>query len=715
MMSEYDMPIHSVSMDLAGRKLTIETGRFALQATGAVTISLDDTVILCTAMLGEGREGTDFFPLVVDYQERFYAAGKMSGSRFVKREGKPSDDATLSCRLIDRPIRPMFPKGITNEVQLITTVMSADLEVHPVTTALIGASAALMISGMPFKEPVSAVRIGLVNRNGVEELVVNPTYQEMEEGRLNLVVAGTEDAITMVEAVASEVSDDKMLEALGLAHETIKGICRLQKELYAKVQPMDLEVMYGEKDKTVYNMVKEVVSGEELDAIKGKTKKIVKKGTKALEEKVIAHFAAQIEAEEMSKGAIKEAINDLMEERMRYNILEHGIRIDGRALDEVRPVSCEVGFLPRTHGSSMFKRGETQIINVCTLGGPDTAQVIESMDMDTKRRYIHHYNFPPFSTGEVKPLRSPGRREIGHGFLAERALIAVLPDPSEFPYAMRTVSETVACNGSSSMGSVCASTLSLMDAGVPIKAPVSAIAMGLVTGENGKYRILSDIQGLEDFAGDMDLKVAGTPNGITALQMDIKIKGLQLSLIKEAFVQAHKGREEIMNVMMATINQPREHLSSYAPVIETISIDPDKIREVIGKGGETIQGIVAETGAQIDIEDDGRVNITAPNSESAQKAKAYILGIATDPEIGSDFEGTVVKLMEFGAFVRFLPGRDGLLHISKISRDRVDDISKHLQVGDKIKVRLVEIDRQGRFNLSHLPFVAGGESTGMDM
>ncbi|PIQ79040.1 polyribonucleotide nucleotidyltransferase [Candidatus Peregrinibacteria bacterium CG11_big_fil_rev_8_21_14_0_20_41_10] len=703
-MSIYQKPVHSVEMDLAGRKLTLTTGHYALQASGAVTASLGDTVVLCTGMMSsKPREGTDFFPLMVDYEEKYYATGKISGSRFIKREGRPSEEAVLNSRLIDRPIRPLFPKGFRNDVQVICTVLSADMEVHPGTTAMIGASAALQVAGMPMEAPISGIRIGMIDG----EFIVNPTYEQAESGDLNLVVAGTEDAIMMVEAEAKEVTDEKMLEALELAHTYIKQICQLQKELIAKVNPTPLPYEITAKDDSAIEMVRGVVSDDELDAVKGELKKDYKDRLHELEDKVLEKFAAQIEAEEVSAGAIKEAVSTIVEKRTRDNILTKGIRLDGRKTDEVRPIFVEVGVLPRTHGSGLFQRGETQVLNICTLGGPGAAQIVDTMDQDVTRRYMHHYNFPGYSVGEVKPMRSPGRREIGHGYLAEKALLAVLPDPKDFPYTMRLVSEVLSCNGSSSMGSVCGSTLSLMDAGVPLKAPVSGIAMGLVTNDDGsQYKILTDIQGMEDFGGDMDLKVAGTVNGITALQMDIKLKGLKMELLREAIGQANKGRDDILNSMLAVIAEPRTALSPFAPVIESMMIDPDKIREVIGKGGETIQAIVKESGAEIDITQDGQVNITAPNREAANVAMDMIKGIVVDPEPGTDYEATVMKVMEFGVFVEFLPGKQGLVHVSKLSKEFMKDVADKYKVGDKLKVRLEGIDDKGRYNLSALPFLA---------
>lgn len=698
-MSTYFPEVREVKMDLAGRELTISTGRFAHQADGAVTVSLGDTVILATCGMGPGNPNADWFPMSVDYIEKWYAAGKISGSRFVKREGRPSEKAILTGRLIDRPIRPLFPKGITNAVQIIVSPMSIDMEVDPGTTAMIAASAATALSGLPFMGPVGAVRMGLVDG----KLIVNPTYEQAENGQLDLVVAGTEDAITMVEARAKEVSNDDMLKALEMAHAEIVKICKLQKQIIDMVKPTPLEPTYKEKDEESTEKVKAKLDNAKLDEVKGLTKKEVKKKLAAYQEEVLAQFAAEIEAEELSEGFIKGVVADAVDDRMRYNILENGTRIDGRALDEVRTMKCEVGVLPRPHGTGLFQRGETQVLSYVTLAGPGAAQLIDTMDSEEERRYIHHYMFPPFSVGETSPLRGVSRREIGHGDLAERALLAVLPSKEEFPYTIRVASEVLSCNGSSSMGSVCGSTLSLMHAGVPIKKPVSGIAMGMVT--DGKtHRILTDIQGLEDFAGDMDFKVTGTEDGITALQMDIKVKGLSMDILREALEMADKGRAEIMDAMMEAINTPSATLSPFAPMIESFQIDPDFIGAVIGKGGETIQAITGETGCEINIEDDGQIIITAPDQASYERAREWIDQITYIPVVGEVFENAkVVKILEVGALVEFAPGKVGMVHISKLAPQRVEKVEDIVKEGDEITVKLVEI-RGDRFGLSHKEF-----------
>jgi polyribonucleotide nucleotidyltransferase len=701
------MNIHSVSKTVAGRTLTLETGRYAHQADGAVTIQYGDTVVLCTASMSEkGDPSADFFRLTMEYQERYYAAGKIKGSRFIKRDGRSSEEGILKARLMDRPMRPLFPKGITNEVQGIATVFSVDMENEPGVLALIGMSAAMMVAGLPFEGPLSGVRIGLVNG----ELTVMPTLQQAAEGDLDLVVAGTEGAITMVEAGSNEVDEETYLKALELAHSVIKEICALQKELVAKVQPEQRTCDVNTPTTEALDAVKAVVTKADLDTVRGVLKKEVKVQVKALKAKVLEQFAAQIEAGTYTEGQIKEALEKLIDQNMRLNILTTGDRVDFRKPDDIRPVSCGVGVLPRTHGTGLFQRGETQVLSVTTLGGPGDAQTVDTMDLDEVRRYIHHYNFPPYSVGEIRMLRGASRREIGHGALAERALIPVLPDKADFPYTIMVVSETLTCNGSSSMGSVCGSTLSLMDAGVPIKKPVAGIAMGLVCSDefkktgSGAYTILSDIQGLEDFAGDMDFKVTGTRDGITALQMDIKVTGITIQMMREAMEKAKKGREFILVKMLEAIAAPRAQLSKYAPMIMTMKINPDLIKVVIGKGGETIQKITAECGVEIDIEQDGIVTITAPNQEDGQKAMDWIKALTYEPTIGDDFDGEVVSIMDFGAFVEFAPGKDGLVHISSLRPYRVEKVSDVVKMGDKVKVRLIKVDEKGRYNLSMKEF-----------
>lgn len=687
-------------MDLAGREMKIETGLLANQSNGSVTVTLGDTVVFASAVMGDARPGTDFFPLTVDFEEKYYAAGKIRGSRFIKRDGRPSEKGILNSRLIDRPIRPLFPKNMINDVQLICSCLSADMEVDPSTSALIASSAALCISGMPFGGPVAAVRVGLVD----DKIIINPTYKQVEEGRLDLVVAGTEEAITMVEAAAKEVDDETMLKALDLAHIEIKKICALQKEFVKVFRKPDLEIITAPENAESLKAVIAVVTPAMLDTIGGKTKADVKKKVKEVQHMLMDKYAAELEAAKFTKGDLKEDLNTLIEKNMRKNILEKEERIDGRKLDEIRPIMIKTGLLPRTHGSVLFQRGETQSLSITTLGSPGSALTVDTMDEDTEKTYFHHYNFPPFSVGETKPLRGPSRRDIGHGNLAERALIPVLPAKADFPYTIWVVSEIMSCNGSSSMAAVCGSTLSMMDAGVPLKSPVAGIAMGLVTYDgdlaNG-YKILTDIQGMEDFAGDMDFKVAGTREGITALQMDIKVKGLSVDLLREALGKAKIARGKILDSMAAVLPAPRPELSKYAPRITAIKIDPEMIRMVIGKGGETIQKITKETGVEIDIDDSGIVMITAHDQASGKAAEEWIHRITYEPTVGDVFTGKVVKIMEFGAFVEIAPGKDGLVHISELANTRVNKVEDVVKEGDMITVKLLEIDSQGRYKLSH--------------
>lgn len=684
--------------------MTVETGLLANQSHGAVTVTYGETVVFASAMMGEVREGTDFFPLTVDYEENFFAAGKIKGSRFIKREGRPSENAILNSRLIDRPIRPLFPKGMVNDVQLICSVLSADMEVDPAVTALNAASAAIIISGMPFEAPVGAVRMGLVEKDGKEELVVNPTYEQIEKGRLDLVVAGTKDAITMVEAAANEVDEDTMLRALEMAHEEIKKICEFQEKFKAMVPVETKEPVILAGPESAHKVVEESLTKEMMDGVAGKTKHEVKDKIKKIEKELIEKYATQIEAGEFTERNLKEEINKALEKNMRENILTDEKRLDGRKIDEIRPLSSTIGVLPRPHGSALFQRGETQALTITTLGGPGDAQIVDTMDADISKRYFHHYSFPPYSVGETRPLRGPSRRDIGHGDLAERALLPEIPPKEKFPYTIWVVSNIFSCNGSSSMASVCGSTLSLMHAGVPIRKPVAGIAMGLVSRDKDitkGYKILTDIQGMEDFAGDMDFKVAGSKDGINALQMDIKVKGLSIQVLKEALERAKVARSAILDNMLATIPEPSKELSKYAPLIMMINIDPDLIKVVIGKGGETIQKITAETGSEIDIEQDGLVTVTAKDQESGNKALEWIKRLTYVPKVGDVFEGKVVKLMDFGAFVEFLPGKDGLVHISQLAKTRVNRVEDVVKEGDTLKVKLMEVDSQGRYNLSH--------------
>lgn len=698
----------SLSLPIGERTLTLEHNRFITQADGSVTIQLGDTVIMANAGIGNSIDG-DFLPLTVDFEERYYAGGKIKGSRFIKREGRPSDDAILTARLIDRSIRPLFPKGLSNEIQVLITPISSEKTFHPGTLALTAASTALLLSGVPFEGPVAGIRIGMVDG----QFIIDPTYEQLTEGDLDLVVSGRMDAITMVEAGAKEVPEEKMLEALDFAHEQIKKLCQAQLDLVTQVGAKDLAalgraVTIRTVDETVKHTLKEVISTTDLDNLYAPTKPEVYKKLHALQDQMLEKYATKIssEAEEdtvWTESEIKNTVDKIFKEHMREKILATGSRLDSRTTDEIRPLYCDTGVLPRPHGTGLFQRGETQVCSFTTLAGPGAEQIIDSMDLDYKKRYIHHYNFPPYSVGEVRRLRGTSRREIGHGFLAERALEPVLPPKEKFPYTMRVVSEVFSCNGSSSMASVCGSTLSLMHAGVPITRPVSGIAMGLVAddAENvNNYKVLFDIQGMEDFAGDMDFKDCGTEKGITALQMDIKIKGMPRTILAEALEKGRQGRMQILEAMTQAIAEPNKELSQYAPLITTLEIKPDDIRVVIGKGGETIQKITEECGVEIDIEDSGLVFVTAPDQTSGQKAVEWIKKLTYTPEVGDTFTGKVVRLMDFGAFVEMTPGKDGLVHISKLAPWRVNQVTDLVKEGDMLKVKLMEIDSQGRYNLS---------------
>lgn len=694
--------MHSYSIELGGRTLTMEIGKIAKQANGAVLVRYGDTAVVVAATgTKTPREGVDFFPLTVDFEEKMYAVGKIPGG-FIKREGRPAETAILTSRLIDRPIRPMFPEGYHNDVQIVATAVSVDPDNAPDIPAMIGASCALSISDIPFEGPIAGVRVGMIDG----QYIINPTIEQAKVSRLNLAVAGTKDAILMVEAGAKEISEDEMLDAIWFGHEEIKKLVEWQEKIMAEVGKPKMEV-------PVYEPPAELAA--EIEAYGAEQLKAALMDANKLErEENVARIKAEIADAFMEKYPdnakdVAYITQKLVKKIVRRTISVDKIRPDGRALDEVRPVTCEVGLLARPHGSALFTRGQTQILNVLALAPLSEAQTLDGLGVELTKRYIHHYNFPPYSVGETKPLRSPGRREIGHGALAERALLPVIPSEEEFPYAIRLVSETLESNGSSSMGSVCASTLSLMDAGVPIKAPVAGVAMGLV--KDGDYfTILTDIQGLEDALGDMDFKVAGTKNGITAIQMDIKIDGINKEIFKQALAQAKRGREHIMGIMLDCIAEPRKELSKYAPKITTIHVDPEKISKIIGPGGKTIKKIVEETGAKIDIEEDGRVYIAAVNSEEAAKAIDMINGITAEAEVGKIYTGKVTRLMAFGAFVEILPGKEGLVHISQLSTERVNKVEDVVSVGDEIVVKVTEIDQKGRINLSRKAVLAGGLS-----
>ncbi|MDK2823068.1 MAG: polyribonucleotide nucleotidyltransferase [Clostridia bacterium] len=685
------------SLDVGGRKLTVETGRLAKQASGAVFVRYGDTAVLATATASkEPREGIDFFPLTVDYEERLYAVGKIPGG-FIKREGRPSEKAILSSRLIDRPIRPLFPKGYRNDVHLVATVMSVDQDNPPDIVAMIGASTALHISHIPFQGPIGAVVIGLIDN----EFIVNPTVEQAEKSQMHLVVAGTKDAVMMVEAGANEVPEEIILEGIMKGHSEIikivnfieefrqealeKGLASPKTEPILEVTPVEIE-----EQVRIYAMDKL------LEAVQTKDKHEREDNINAVKEETIIHFE-EIFPEQTKE--IKTVLDNLLKEIVRKLITVDKLRPDGRALDEVRPITCEVGVLPRTHGSGLFTRGQTQILSAVTLGAIGEEQIIDGLGLEESKRYMHHYNFPPYSVGEARPMRGPGRREIGHGALAERALEPMIPSEEEFPYTIRIVSEALESNGSTSMGSVCGSTLALMDAGVPIKRPVSGVAMGLVKhGED--FSILTDIQGMEDALGDMDFKVAGTEKGVTAIQMDIKIAGISREILKEALEQARRGRLHIMGKMLEVITEPRSELSPYAPRIITTTVDPDKIRDIIGPGGKTIKKIIEETGVKIDIEDDGKVFIASVDVKAAEKALKLIENLTKELEVGQIYLGKVARITNFGAFVEVLPGKEGLVHISQLALERVEKVEDVVSVGDEIMVKVTEIDRQGRVNLS---------------
>jgi len=685
--------VKQTQLQIGGRTLTIDTGRMAGQASGAVLIRMGDTVLLVTATMSESpREGIDFFPLTCDYEEKLYAAGKIPGG-FIRREGRPSETAVLNSRLIDRPVRPLFPKDFRNDVQVIATVLSVDQDADPATMAIVGASTALTISKIPFLGPIGAVRMGLLEG----ELVVNPPVNRMEESQLDLVVTGTREAIIMVEAGAKEVPEDTVVEAMRRAHAEIVRLCDLQEAFAREVGTPKVQVTPAVVDAEVDQAVDQYLA-ERLDAaLFNPSKSLRESALDDLKKETVAELSPRF-ADRLTQVA--KAFDAKVKQRVRQKILDDGMRPDGRQTTEIRPISCEVGLLPRTHGSALFTRGQTQVLSIVTLGSIGDKQKLDGLGLEESKRFMHHYNFPPFSVGEVRPLRSPGRREIGHGALAERALTAVIPTEVDFPYTIRLVSETLSSNGSTSMASTCGASLALMDAGVPTKSQVAGIAMGLITGEGGRSAILSDIQGVEDALGDMDFKVAGTATGITALQMDMKVKGISIELIGRALAQAREGRMFIMDKMNATLGSPRTTMSAYAPRMVTIQIHPDKIREVIGPGGKTIRKIIEETGVSIDVEDDGRVIIGSVNGEASDKAIQMIRDLTGEVEVGKNYKGKVVRIMPFGAFVQIMPNTDGLVHISQLAEERVERVEDAVQVGQEIEVKVTEVDSQGRINLS---------------
>ena len=688
--------IIKVETDFLGKTLSLEVGRVGFRTSASVLVRYGDTVVLGTAMVSEGpARGFDYFPLSIDYEEKMYAAGKVSGSRFIKREGRPSEEAILIGRLIDRPIRPLWPKGYHNEVQGVASVLSMDPAFRPDMIAMIAMSTAFMLTGAPFEGPVAGLRVGL--KDGKPQAFL--PIEEMNANELDLVVAGTKDGIMMVEAGASEVDEEVVLEAMAWAFEAMQPAIALQNELVEKVGVTKQDFELTLPDEEITEKVAAWLEGKMGAAIRApypERNDLVKELRNAAHD----HFEAEVGEEYADlKNVYDDAITMAIHKDVRKGIIEEGVRPDGRGVTEIRPLSSEVGILPRTHGSSLFTRGMTQGMNIVTLAPLSYAQLVDTMEREGERRYLHHYNAPGYTVGEVKRLGSPGRREIGHGYLAERALTAVLPTEEDFPYMIRSVTEIMSQNGSTSMAATCSSCLALMDAGVPIKAPVSGIAMGLMKADD-KVVILSDIADAEDFAGDMDFKTAGTAKGITALQMDMKVHGLPIEVLRQALMQGKEGRAHILAHMLETIAEPRKELSPYAPRIEKLMIKPEKIREVIGKGGEVINKIIAETGAEIDIQDSGLVTVAAVDGKSIEAAIKMIQDIVAEPEVGKIYDGTVVKIMEFGAFVNIMPGRDGLVHISQMADKRVEKVTDVVNEGDKVKVKLTAIDEQGRLNLS---------------
>lgn len=686
---------------LGSTKLVLETGKLANLASGSVTMRLGDTVVLAAAVVAEEpREGIDFLPLLIDFEEKMYASGKISGSRFIKREGRASENATLTSRLTDRPLRPLFPRGFYNDVQIVITVLSADLVYDPDILSIAAASAALMLSGAPFAGPIGAVRVGLVDG----QLVVNPSYEQVDNGsQLDLIVAGTKDKIIMVEAGAQEIDEATMIKAIKFGHQALQPTIEIQEQMIKAIGSRSAReyALSLPNDKLVSQLVK-FVGNQASAAIYHPEKTKRNDMLEDLRKQVWEQFVT----EESPENVVAQAFAGVVSEEFRKNIIEHDKRPDGRQLDEIRPVSCEVKILPRPHGSALFNRGETQALTTVTLGSVSDEQMIDTMDADTTKRYMHHYNFPPYATNEIKPMRGPGRREIGHGALAERALSPVIPAKDKFPYTIRVVSEILASNGSSSMASVSGSSLSLMDAGVPITKPVAGIAMGVVLGKDANQsKILTDIAGIEDFNGDMDFKVAGTKDGITALQLDMKVRGLDFEIFERAFAQAKQARLELLDIMNQCIDAPRSELSPHAPRVTVIKIDPEKIRDVIGPGGKIINEIIDRAGGrsvtEINIEEDGTVYITSANAKYAAGVVEEIKNLTREVKVGDRFDGKVTRIMDFGAFVELFPGTEGLVHISKLANRRIDKVTDVVKEGDILPVVVVEIDSMGRINLSH--------------
>lgn len=684
--------MHSFSMQLAGRELTLEVGQLAKQAHGSVLVKYGDTYVLVTATVSkQPREGIDFFPLLVDYEERLYSVGKIPGG-FIKRETRPGEKAVLAARLIDRPLRPLFPHGFRNDVQVVATVLSVDQDNSPEIAAMIGASAALTISKIPFAGPIAGVAVGKIDG----QLVLNPTPAEADASDLYLVVAGTQDAIMMVEARADEVPEAEMIEALLFGHQAIKDIVALQEEMRAAIGQEKIEFGLHLPEAELHQAVEAYAVDKLEHAVRNANKQEREANMAQAQAEVCEHFE-EIHPERGKE--VKEVVQATLKQVVRNMIVTHNERPDGRRADEIRPIACHVGLLPRVHGSGLFTRGQTQALSVVTLGAMSEVQILDDLTADENKRYMHHYNFPPYSVGETRPMRGPSRRDIGHGALGEKALLPMIPSAEEFPYAIRVVSEVLESNGSSSQASICGSTLALMDAGVPIKRPVAGIAMGLVN-EGGNFAILSDIQGLEDALGDMDFKVAGTSEGITALQMDIKISGVDAAVLEQAMEQARQGRLFILGKMLAVMPEPRADLSPYAPRMLTLTVPVDKIKDVIGPGGRVINKIIAETGVKIDIEDDGRIFIAAVDTEAGEKAKKMVEDIIAEVEVGRIYQGRVTRVEKYGAFVEVLPGKEGLVHISQLAETHIARTEDVCQVGDIIPVKVTEVDRMGRINLS---------------
>ncbi|WP_028399027.1 polyribonucleotide nucleotidyltransferase [Ectobacillus panaciterrae] len=681
------------SIHLAGRELVVEAGQLAKQASGAVLIRYGDTAVLSTATASKEPKSVGFFPLTVNYEERLYAVGKIPGG-FIKREGRPSEKAILASRLIDRPIRPLFADGFRNEVQVVSIVMSVDQDCSSEVAAMFGSSLALSVSDIPFEGPIAGVVVGRIDG----EFVINPTVEQAEKSDIHLVVAGTKDAINMVEAGAQEVPEEVMLEAIMFGHEEIQRLIAFQEKIVQAIGKEKREIVLYEVDTELEKQIREIAEVDMKAAIQVYEKHAREEAISEVKKRVIEQFEAQ-EADAATMGQVSEILYKMVKEEVRRLITVEKVRPDGRSIDEIRPLASEVGLMPRTHGSGLFTRGQTQALSICTLGALGDVQILDGLGIEESKRFMHHYNFPLFSVGETGPMRGPGRREIGHGALGERALEPVIPSEKDFPYTVRLVSEVLESNGSTSQASICASTLAMMDAGVPIKAPVAGIAMGLVkSGEH--YTILTDIQGMEDHLGDMDFKVAGTAKGVTALQMDIKIEGLSREILEEALQQAKAGRMQILDHMLSVIDQPRTELSPYAPKILTMTINPDKIRDVIGPSGKQINKIIEETGVKIDIEQDGTVFISSTNEEMNQKAKKIIEDIVREVEVGQIYLGKVKRIEKFGAFVELFSGKDGLVHISELAEERIPKVEDVVAIGDEILVKVIEIDKQGRVNLS---------------